>query len=382
MAGRLTQRMDVLRPQTEVHLMRMQPGAPVSNTAMDSFRIDPSRITTNQFIKKGNSFGSIEDIQAMTESPDGGVYRLSAANGLSDFNGAADKITELSRRLPEGAVVEFVPDQMSGGNYALSDVAVGAGFGPPQQNYVQYGVVSGRQLQPVSPFGTLPHYEAMKVKQAADSGNTELAQELVEDLKTKVNQGVITADSLADVPIRNTSDFMVDDFMAGLPDSDPDKIEWMQNLELTNRQNDEARRQAKADVSGLMSVIQPMTSSRRAQPFAMDPEVKALDDQLSIKASGTNLSPIQRGEGPFADFYRQQEAKQRAAREQRLNPSAADKRRTLENYFAPDPAIQRRAQQRAEQQRLRQQEADQLNAIDVDQMTDAQFEQWQLNQGF
>jgi len=378
MAGRLSQRMDVLRPQTEVHLMRMQPGAPISNTAMDSFRIDPSRITTNQFIKKGNSFGSIEDIQAMTESPDGGVYRLSAANGLTDFNGAADKITELSRRLPEGAVVEFVPDQMSGGNYALSDVAVGAGFGPPQLNYVQYGVVSGRQLQPVSPFGTLPHYEAMKVKQAADSGNTELAQELVEDLKTKVNQGVITADSLADVPIRNTSDFMVDDFMAGLPDSDPDKIEWMQNLELTNRQNDEARRQAKADVSGLMSVIQPMTSSRRAQPFAMDPEVKALDDQLSIKASGTNLSPIQRGEGPFADFYRQQEARQKAAREQRLNPSAADRRRSIQDYFAPDPSVQRRA----EQQRLRQQEADQLNAIDVDQMTDAQFEQWQLNQGF
>jgi hypothetical protein len=253
---------------------------------------------------------------------------------------------------------------------------VSAGFGPPQQNYVQYGVVSGRQLQPVSPFGTLPHYEAMKLKQAAASGNTELAQELVEDLKTKVNQGVITADSLADVPIRNTSDFMVDDFMAGLPDSDPDKIEWMQDAELNARQVDEFRRQAKSDVSSLMSVIQPKTNSRRAQPFGMDPEVKALDDQLSIRASG--LSPIQRGEGPFADFYRQQEAKQKAAREQRLNPSAADRRRSIKDFFTPDASLQRRA----EQERLRQKQADQLNAIDVDQMTDAQFEQWQLDQGF
>jgi len=376
MAGRLTQRMDVLRPQTEVHLMRMSPGERVSNAARSNFRIDPSKITTGQFIKKGDSFGSIEDIQAMTESPDGGVYRLSAASGLSDFNGAANNITELSSKLPEGAVVEFVPDQMHGGNYSLSDVAVSAGFGPPQQNYVQYGVVSGRQLQPVSPFGTLPHYEAMKIKQASANGDTELAQELVEDLKTKVNQGVITADSLSDVPIRDTGDFMVDDFMAGLPDSDPDKMEWMQDLDLNNKQVEEFRRQAKADVSGLLSVIQPRTSSRRAQPFAMDPEVKALDDQLSIKASG--LSPIQRGEGPFADFYRQQEAQQKAARNQRLNPSAADKRKTIEDYFAPSPSVQRRA----EQQRLRQQQADQLNAIDVDQMTDAQFEQWQLDQGF
>lgn len=292
---RLTQSLEDLYPETEVALMRMGKNQDAGFVRQPSGVIELRRSalhTPNEFMKRGPSRGSIDDIKQITQTPDGGVYSVSLRRGMMQDGQMTDQLMEdiagLGKRLPEGAVVQFQAP-MNGGNYYEHDVALDAGLGPVQRDtYEQYGVVRNRQLVPVSPFGTLPHYEGVAARQAIESGDVESAAALQSDLRRKLDQGVITLDDLSAIPM--THDRMVDDFMMDLPDSDPDKQDYLQEQKLRSSMLYDEREA----VQPLVQALTPESMGRSTIPFANDAEVQEL---------GEKLSPIQRGESPFSDYF-------------------------------------------------------------------------------
>ncbi|WP_141561341.1 hypothetical protein [Synechococcus sp. WH 8016] len=166
-----------------------------SRSGLPNASFDPNETTI---------YGNPEQIALIADKNKGDVFSLAWSVDGSYDNGSPrnESAAERSRRvkiaraadrgfdkaikdLPEGSLVENSPVGAAAGDFGRADIYMQKGFGPLQNDGLQYGLVENGRIRPVSPFVVNEMHAQHLAERAKNGGNTQLSSAISKELERR-----------------------------------------------------------------------------------------------------------------------------------------------------------------------------------------------------
>lgn len=196
-----------------------------SRTGLPNVSFDPSETTI---------IGNPDQIRLIAEKNKGDVFSLAwsvdgSYNGESPRNESPDerikrvRIARAADRgfdkaikgLPEGSLVENSPVGAGQGDFSRADIYMQKGFGPLQNDGLQYGLVENGKIRPVSPFVVNEEHAQHLAARAEKGGNPQLSAAIQGEIKRRKDLKI--DDVYSDKRPDYDDDYGYDDYDEGPP---------------------------------------------------------------------------------------------------------------------------------------------------------------------
>ncbi len=105
--------------------------------------------------------------------------RINAKQKLRIARETQRRWEKLIEKMPDNSLVSNSPVGAGQGNYGRADLYMSSGFGPVQQDGLQYGIVRGGKIEPLSPMGLDPRHGKHLAARAEKQGDQQLSQDLL-----------------------------------------------------------------------------------------------------------------------------------------------------------------------------------------------------------